>query len=330
MVPDAPPQPPQKVIPTVALQASGHNEVSSQSKPVEIKLSSVSYGTNCAKYVKGNAIDTSAFHSVQTQCEGKTDCVYRIYNINFGDGTEPIPGCRKSFVVNYECLSSSGVVLTKTSEAHGANGRSVALSCNDDTGMTQSVTTQRAPMNLPLRAQNVEAENKLKAEIEVAIEKLGSFEKQVDLVAKLDQSIVQNNNEGHEEGLIKDLSEKFREVEGKMGHLVSDQYVRKGSEIGVKQQPEVEVDYRVNEIAPSVASSNQEQQQETQPQQQPQQHQQQELQTNAPPSLAILNEGNTVHHDPFQPTPAVVTPHTKHSRRSHHRKSKKVQPITPQ
>eukprot|EP00300_Choanocystis_sp_HF-7_P034680 c475_g1_i1.p1 GENE.c475_g1_i1~~c475_g1_i1.p1 ORF type:complete len:432 (+),score=97.81 c475_g1_i1:32-1327(+) len=95
-----------------------------------IDLMNVAYGHNCPGFKASAEYDQSVVRSVSGQCSLKDTCTYKIYNINFGDGSDRFPNCNKDFLVEYKCTQDPAgqvhAVLTR-----GANGRTLVFGCTE-------------------------------------------------------------------------------------------------------------------------------------------------------------------------------------------------------
>lgn len=84
----------------------------------KLKVLSATYGKNCGVR-NGNVT-----HYLRSSCNNKASCSYRINHKKIGD---PAYGCKKDFMVKWQCTNGQ---VKKTFLAPEASGKSLILKCN--------------------------------------------------------------------------------------------------------------------------------------------------------------------------------------------------------
>jgi hypothetical protein len=95
----------------------------SAAQPATIQIVSGTYGQNCGAQ-RGNAT-----RDLETQCDGRPTCEYRIDGRMIRD---PAVGCPKDFLAEWRCDEADVHIAMLSPEA--GNGSTLALSCLNQTG----------------------------------------------------------------------------------------------------------------------------------------------------------------------------------------------------
>ncbi|HEY4241586.1 MAG TPA: hypothetical protein VGM88_17310 [Kofleriaceae bacterium] len=86
--------------------------------PIHVRLAS--YGPNCG-VPRGNASER-----VAQLCDGRSECVFRADNAQFGD---PAVGCPKAFDVEFECAGQRRMSRTPPRAVRAGEEYRIELSC---------------------------------------------------------------------------------------------------------------------------------------------------------------------------------------------------------